>query len=118
MAFEYLMAYYLLTRRIDKMVANLHRLDDFDQARLPRHCEEAIVIHLEDTGSPAIDLGGRQIRPETWRRSGEFVQAVGRFQGNPSAAFTALHHDFGDSYFFFYVFGRNDLQSAPARPSR
>jgi hypothetical protein len=118
MAFEYLMAYYLLTRRIDKMVANLHRLDDFDQARLPRHCEEALVIHLQDTGSQTIDLGGRQISPETRRRSGEFVQAIGRFQGNASAAFTALHHDFGDSYFFFYVFGRNDLQSAQARPSR
>jgi hypothetical protein len=46
------------------------------------------------------------------------VQAIGRFQGNASAAFTALHHDFGDSYFFFYVFGRNDLPSAQARPSR
>ncbi len=118
MAFEYLMAYYLLTRRIDKIVANLHRLDDFDLASIPRHCEEAIVIHLEDTGLQTIDLGGRKIRPETWRRGREFVQAVGQFQGNPAAAFSALHPDFGDSYFFFYVFGSNDLQSAPVRASR
>lgn len=118
MACEYLMAYYLLTRQVDKMVANLHRFDVFDQARLPRYCEEAILIHLDTVGPQAIDLRGRQIHPETRRRGGEFVQAVGRWEGNPSAAFAALHHDFGDSYFFFYVFGYNDFRLAPARPSR
>jgi hypothetical protein len=46
------------------------------------------------------------------------VQAAGRLEGNASAAYAALHRDFGDSYFFFYVFGHNDLQLAPARPSR
>ncbi len=115
MAFEYLMAYYLLTRQVDKMVANLHRFDDFGQAGLPRHCEEAILIHLDTTGSPAIDLGGRRIRPETRRRGAEFVQAAQRLQGHP-AAFTALHQDFGDTYFFFYVFGYNDPRLAPEKP--
>jgi hypothetical protein len=118
MAFEYLIAYYLLTRQVDKLAANLHRFDDFGQTRLPRHCEEAILIHLDATGTQATDLGGRQISPETRRRSAEFVQAAGRLEGNASAAFAALHRDFGDSYFFFYVFGHNDLQLAPARPSR
>jgi hypothetical protein len=159
MAFEYLMAHYLLTKRLDRLVANLHRFDDFDgdvqprsaaatevgrallpvagnrtgksarptliahdatktQVRfLPRHCEEALVIFLEGTGSPASNLDGRTIRPETWQRNRAFVQSLGRFPGNLPAAFTALHHDFGDSYFFFYVFGHNDLRFVPARPS-
>ena len=47
MAFEYLMAHYLLTRQLDALVANLHRFDDFDDPRLPRHCEEALVIYLD-----------------------------------------------------------------------
>ena len=117
MAFEYLMAYYLLTRQVDKMAANLHRFDDFGQAGLPRHCEEAILIHLDTTGSPVIDLRGRRIRPETQRRGAEFVQAAEGLQGNP-AAFTALHQDFGDTYFFFYVFGHNDPRLASEKPSR
>ncbi len=118
MAFEYLIAYYLLTRQVDKLAANLHRFDDFGQTRLPRHCEEAILIHLDAPGAHATDVGGRQISPETRQRSVEFVRAAQRLQGNASAAFAALHRDFGDSYFFFYVFGHNDLQLAPARPSR
>jgi hypothetical protein len=118
MAFEYLMAYYLLNRRIDKLVTNLSRFDAFGEARWPRHCEEAIVIYQEMTGKQVSGLEGRPISPETWRRNSEFVQALGRFQGNADAAFRALHHDFGDSYFFFCVFGHNDLQSALARPSR
>ena len=118
MAFEYLMAHYLLTRQLDKMVANLHRFDDFGYARLPRHCEEALVIYLAIGGSQDVDLGGRQIRPETRRRYGEFLQALGQFRGNARAAFIALHHDFGDSYFFSHAFGHNDLQFVQSRPSR
>ncbi len=51
MAFKYLIAHYLLTRQLDKMAANLHRFNDFDNAHLPRHCEEALVIYLVATGS-------------------------------------------------------------------
>jgi len=118
MALEYLMAYYLLTRRIGELTAHLHRFDDLGQDRLPRHCEEAVLIYLDTAGSPAIDLGGRQIRPETRRRHVEFARAASRLQGSAAAAFAALYRDFGDSYFFFYVFGRNTLPPGQARPSR
>jgi hypothetical protein len=118
MAFEYLMAHYLLTRQLEKMVANLHRFEEFDCARLPRHCEEAFVVYLATGGSQDVDLGGYQIHPETRRRYGDFIRALGRFQGNARAAFIALHHDFGDSYFFSHTFGHNDLQFILSRPSR
>ncbi|MCK4375436.1 MAG: hypothetical protein KAX19_08910, partial [Candidatus Brocadiae bacterium] len=45
MAFEYLMAYFMLTGRLDGFVDNLHRLDDFDYAGIPRHYEEAILVY-------------------------------------------------------------------------
>ena len=107
MAFEYLMAHYLLTRQLDKLMANLYRFDDFDYQRLPRHCEEALVIHLANTGSRNLDLGGREIDPEMVRRFEEFLRTGREFQDNASAAFAALYSSFGDSYFFCYVFGHN-----------
>ena len=118
MAFEYLMARCLLTRQLDRMVANLHRLDDFDYPHLPLHCEEALVIYLESTGSQEPDLGRRKIRPETRRRYREFMQVLQQFRGNAPAAFVALHRDFGDTYFFCYVFGHNNLQFGQSRPPR
>ena len=111
MAFEYLMAHYLLTRQLDKMAAQLHRLDDFpafDDLRVPRHCEEALVLHLATTKRRHFDLGRRQIRAETWRRFGEFLRIEREFRPDVSAAFDALRPEFGDTYFFSFVFGQNN----------
>jgi len=116
MAVEYLMAHYLLTRQLDKLAANLHRLDEFDLPRLPRHCEEALVIYLATTRSQSPELGGREIRPETWRRFDEFVHTERRFREDVSAAFAALYPDFGDSYFFYYVFGQNSSPTEQSGP--
>ncbi len=112
MAFEYLMAHYLMTRQLGKLAANLHRFDDFDYPRLPRHCEEALAIHQATAGSQGTDLGKRTISSDTWRRRGEFVQALQRFSmDNAAEAYAALHEDFGDTYFFFCVFGKNSPPS-------
>lgn len=118
MAFEYLMAHYLLTRQLDKLAANLHRLDDFDYPRIPRYCEEGLVIYLASTGTEDFDLGGREIRSETWHRFDEFMRIERQSGGNASAAFAALHPDFGDSYLFCYVFGHNSPALEQSRPSR
>ena len=118
MAFEYLMAHYLLTRQLDKLAAHLHRLDDFDYPRIPRHCEEGLAIYLATTGSEDFDLGQREIDPETWRRFEQFMLVEREARGDVSAAFAALYPEFGDSYFFCYVFGHNSPALQQSRPSR
>ena len=118
MAFEYLTAHYLLTRQLDKLAANLGRLDDFDYPGFPRHCEEAMVIYLASSGSPDFDFGKRRISLDTQRRFREFVNTERRLREDPSAAFAALYPDFGDSYFFCYVFGHNDPTVEPSRSSK
>jgi hypothetical protein len=117
MALEYLMAHYLLTRQLDKLVANLYRFDDFDYPRLPRHCQEALILHLATTGSQDVDFWRPKISPQTRRRFGEFVRIERQFRQDVSAAFAALHPDFGDSYFFCYVFGHNNPSLGQSRPS-
>jgi len=108
MAFEYLMAHYLLTRQLDKVHANLERFDDFDYQRLPRHCQEALVVYQETTGSRNLDLGRWTIDPETRRRYADLVQAIKRYPREPATAFVALHPRFADTYFFCYLFGYNN----------
>lgn len=104
MAFEYLMAFYLLSRRPDKLARNLHRLEDFGYREIPRHYEEAIVIHANQTGDRAA-LRGRRIRPETIQRLQRFIEQVRPWQDQPRLAAAAMADEFGDSYFYYYAFG-------------
>ncbi|MHC4404905.1 MAG: DUF6057 family protein [Planctomycetota bacterium] len=115
MAFEYLMAHYLLTRQVDKLVANLQRLDDFEYPCMPRHYEEALIVHLhlQSDGSQAIGFDKWKVRQEAWQLYAAFIEALQPFsKDNVDEAYKALHGEFGDSYFFFYLFGTNYRPSA------
>jgi hypothetical protein len=103
MAFEYLMAHYLLTGRPKKVAANIGRLDDFDYKGIPRHYEEAILLH-KDITREEVDLHGRYISGETLERLYKFKRIYNRLKDDVRAAGNALRADFGDSYFFYYVF--------------
>ncbi len=104
MAFEYLMAFYLVSRRTDKLVQNLHRLDELGYREIPRHYEEAILIHANET-SQQVALPGRKIRIETMQRFRAFIDRVRPWQDQPQLALGALADEFGDSYFYYYAFG-------------
>ncbi len=105
MAFEYLMAWYLLTGQLDKLVQNLDRLDDFNYEGIPRHYEEAILIYEVLTGTK-VDLKDRQISQRTHQRSRGFSSISNRFRSsNEMTAMLATAPYFGDTYFFYYNFG-------------
>ncbi|RKY09696.1 MAG: hypothetical protein DRP66_01520 [Planctomycetota bacterium] len=48
---EYLMVVYLLAHNLDKLAANLHRLDDVGYDHIPRHWEEAILVYGSRLGA-------------------------------------------------------------------
>jgi hypothetical protein len=101
MAFEYLMAHYLLARQLDKFAGELKRLEDFKYDGIPRHYEEAILLCQKLQGR-TIDVGGRQIRPETRARFEEFAAGVkrGRYEG--AAGRQALAREFGNTYWGYF----------------
>ena len=104
MAFEYLMADYLLNRRLEMFIGQLHRLDDFDYPDIPRHYEEAILIYTMLT-KKTVDLGNRKIKPETIRRSRDFYRICAIYGNNTQAALEELERmGFSDTYFFYYSF--------------
>ncbi len=108
MAFEYLMAHYMLTLRTGKVYAGLSWLDGLGYEVIPRHIEEAILIH-GGQGDTRLELGGRRIRPETSRRFGEFMRVLHEGYGvDRKGTYQALERDFGDTYFFYYNFAPDD----------
>ena len=104
MAFEYLMAYCLLTRDLNGFVANIGRLDDFSYPHIPRHYEEALALHAL-AGGTTPELGNRAVRWETLSRLGEFNAILKRFGNDTAGAREAAAPEFGDSYFFYFKFG-------------
>jgi hypothetical protein len=105
MAFEYLEAFYLLTTQLDKFVANLDRLNDFDYAGIPRVYEEVILLYSYNT-KKKFEVPGREISAESRERFNNFLKVLfGRYGGDKKAAFYELAKDYGDSYFFYYIYG-------------
>ncbi len=109
MAFEYLIACYLVTNQVDKIVANAGKFREFGYQGIPTLCEEAILIYYGSQGQ-AIDLAKFNISPQTLHRYETFVRAGSAIQSQgQQALFNDLIRNFGTSYFFYYSFGRVGL---------
>lgn len=104
MAFEYLMAFYLLIHDQQKIIDNLHRLDTLGYDRIPRHLEEAIMVHADKTRSP-VDLKGRPISRQTVERHRRYLERFKQAGGSKDVAMRVLAPEFGGSYFFYSMFG-------------
>jgi hypothetical protein len=104
MAFEYLMAYYLLTRQPSKISENIYRLDDFGYTEIPALYEEALVLYYHMDTS-AVVRTKLPIRQQTYMRFQQFAKGYDLFAQRVPGMEEQLHKDFGTSYFYFHLFG-------------
>jgi hypothetical protein len=105
MAFEYLMASYLLTGQVDKIAENIERLEGLGYRNIPTLYEEALLIYLSSQ-KKKIDPGKFNISLQTFKRFYMFGQLRTAMQTqNRRAVINQLILEFGSSYFFFYTFG-------------
>ena len=104
MAFEYLMAHYLLTAQLEKVVLNVARLRDFGYPDIPRHYEEALLIYTATTGIQ-VDLHGQSISADSTRRFRDFARIVQRHRGSAEDTVKAIvEAGYGGSYFAYLAF--------------
>ena len=104
MAFEYLMACYLLAGQLEKIVANIGGLTDLGYREVPPLYEEAMLIYQGMHGRRP-DLGKLKIKPETIERYNRFVRLHHSIQPqNRQVVLQQLIREFGTSYFFYYRF--------------
>jgi len=109
MAFEYLMSTYMLTRQLEKLVGLLDRFDALGYKQFPRHYEEAILVYAYTTRQPVF-LYGREIDPQTKQRIERFSQTFNRYGKDKQAALRELAGGYGDSYFFFNLYGLSGVK--------
>ncbi|MBN2130119.1 MAG: hypothetical protein JW741_11510 [Sedimentisphaerales bacterium] len=104
MAFEYLMACYLLAGRLDGIADNIARVKDLGYPEIPTLYEEAMLIYL-GARRQRLNLKELNIKPQTLERYKRFIQLGNAMQQqNSQAVYQQLLQEFGDSYFFYYRF--------------
>jgi hypothetical protein len=74
-AYEYMMAWFMLERNVEKVCGEIARLKDLGYTRIPRHIEEAGIFLISNTGQ-SPDLGGLKISDETYRRFSRYKSAA------------------------------------------
>jgi hypothetical protein len=101
MAFEYLMAYYLLEFWSEDLLEHLDKFKKLGYKKYPRHIEEALLsIGLIDTSKKVkFDYS---ISQQTVDRFEQFNSIISRF-GNEERAREVLHRGFFHTY-WYYVF--------------
>jgi hypothetical protein len=105
MAFEYLMAWYMLNKNLGKLVPNLERLQDFGYRELPTHYEEAAIIYIYGTRKP-LNLSGYQPSPQKRQQIEEFTRIINspRYKGDRQAASEELAKKYRNTYFYYYMY--------------
>ena len=102
MAFEYLMACYLLAGQLDKIAENIGRLNHLGYQEVPTLYEEAMLIYYGSRGRK-LNLNELNIKRETIERYKRFVQLCDSMQAqNRQVVLQRLIGEFGTSYLFYY----------------
>lgn len=114
MAFEFFLAQCLLDARFDQLLKNAGSLASFGIWETPRHIEEAMLFHAAATGSKDAPLGDRRPRAESVRRFRVFQETLARNGGRTDGIERVLLRDFGDTFWFYHLFGRT---LGPTRPA-
>jgi hypothetical protein len=105
MAFEYMMAFYLLTGQVNKLAENIGMLNNFSYDKIPSYYEEAIAIYI-GSGGKKIDLHGYFPSVQTLQYVKQFDNIYKTYSGqtNKQAAKRALTNKYKNSYIYYFVF--------------
>jgi len=103
MAFEYLMAWYMLNKNLGKFVQNLERLQDLNYPELPRHYEEAALIYIYGTGKP-LNLSSYPPSPQKRQQIEDFSRILNSYNKDKQAASEELSKKYRNTYFYYYMY--------------
>jgi len=109
MAYEYGMAWLLLTKDLAGFVQLFNTCHNVVESRIPRHYEEAILL-AKALNRGAVDLGNRSVSQESKDRFTSFMKAFQPFGRDTVAARKSLRKGFGDSYYYYFFLSSSGVQ--------
>jgi hypothetical protein len=105
MAFEYLIAYFLMTRNVDSLANYAGIFHDLKYPKIPLLVEEALLLSGA-FGENKPELSGYSPSQEASASFSKFYDVFFTMHGgNPEQAFNDMVQSCGYSYFFYYTYG-------------
>jgi len=101
MAYEYGMAWLLLTKNLAGFSQTFDAYHGTIESRIPMHYEEALLLS-KALKQGAANLPVQSVSPESLNRLGAFMKALQPFGRDIGAARKALKEGFGDSYYYYF----------------
>jgi hypothetical protein len=102
-AFEFLMAYDLLSRELLDFIKNLDRLKDFHYTKIPRHYEEAIAVYLSVTKKDER-ISQPKVSMNTFRDFQNFQKILKKYNNDKAAAQNEIMSSFGNTYWAYLLY--------------
>ncbi len=99
-AFEYKLAWLLLTKEVEEAVSLIPLMGEMGYTRIPRHVEEAALVYSNATGMMP-DLGGLDISSDAQSRFSRYINAFNSYRQNPEA--NREHIERFDNTFWYYL---------------
>jgi hypothetical protein len=103
MAFEYLMATFLLNKDIKSFADNIYRLKDMGYKEIPVNYEEALLFCMAYFKKDLVPEGLR-IRNATIQRKDQYISNIAQAGGDRNSAARKLYPQFGNTAWFYLHF--------------
>jgi len=104
MAFEYLMATFLLNKDIKNFADNIYRLKELGYKEIPINYEEALLFCMAYFKKDLVPEGFR-VRSSTVQRKNEYIAQIAQSGGDRNQAARKLYPQFGNTAWFYLHFG-------------
>jgi hypothetical protein len=102
--YDYMMAYFLLSRDLDSFADNLDSFSEFSENNsLPRHFREALVVYAMREGKSALEgVQEFQIGAKIWEELKQF-NTLYKSARTSRTGLSRLKQRYGDTYWYYYL---------------
>jgi len=101
MAFEYLMAYFLLNNDLASFVKYFSYSKNFDYIIMPRVYEEALTLYAYELQKIGKRLSNLRISRNTIDRFTDYITTLEKYKGNIENAREEMKKKFSDTYWYY-----------------
>ncbi len=102
-AFEYEMAWLMLTKDVESVASRIPKMKELGYTQIPRHVEEAALIYLNIKGT-LPNLGGLTISNQTTVNFNKYVSAFKTARQSSSLGTDKMLESFSKTFMYYYHF--------------